>query len=220
MEFEGDHPDDDQERGGGGGSAKLLIILGVVGGLCLCCCAGSLGAVYYLGQEMLGPLVEFGEKLAQAEKENPWAPSEDSRIEAERFEVYLTARRQAVEAFRESATKVKEVEEREDAGVGDAFNVVGGIFSAMKAWPDALVEHGMNPGEFRWITEQAYVVWLGGQPDSSAEIQGYNQLPRSVFLGKEVPTENQALFAANKAVIEELMMVEFDSMISNNNEVR
>ena len=214
MEFEGDHPDDDRERGGGGGSAKLLIVLGVVGGLCLCCCAGTLGGAYYLGQEMIGPLVEFQQALVQAHQENPWSPPADSVIEGDRFEVYLVARRQAVDAFRESTKDRKELEGQEDKGLGEAFGAASRVFSSMKAWPDALVEHGMNPDEFRWMTEQAYGVWTAGGAEADSEAEEYSKLQRNIFLGNDVPEENQTLFGAKKADLDELSMFDFDKMVS------
>lgn len=213
MEFDDQHQVDDEEGGGGGGGKKLLIVLGVVGGLCLCCCAGTLGGAYYLGKEMIGPFVEFQNAIVQAHQENPWSLPEDSVIKGDRFDVYLAARRQAVEAFRETAEKLKEIEGQEETGIGEAFGAAGSFLSSLKAWPDALVEHGMNPDEFRWMTEQAYGVWLAEGAEPASEAEEYTKLTRRFFLGTAVPEANAALFTSRKAEIEELSMFEFDKMI-------
>jgi hypothetical protein len=141
------------------------VVWSVIGAIVLV--LGLLAAIYgpqayREGRALVGPIVEMAqieERLAVLDAEFPFTPSEIGDLDADRFDAFLSIRRELLPAYIEWTDRERDLERQNDEDWGTAKEVLGAVREVMALQIDTLRSHGMGPAEFVWIEDLVYGIW-------------------------------------------------------------
>ncbi len=167
-------------------AGKWKLGLGIGSGLILLVVVGVLGtATWYAGRinEEYKEVRDSEEALLLAtEKDEGYRPPAGGIPAPERIEVFLAVREELVSWRRTMATASEEFgadrEKQRAGGVRDFLKLVNTGSDLMPVYAgfwtarnEALLAHGMGPGEYRYFYRLIYETWLGvGRPAVSQDV--------------------------------------------------